>query len=285
MTEGILLRRMQDDPYLTDVGCLVFDEFHERGLDGDLALAMARRVQREVRPELAIVVMSATLDVDRIATWPGIRGSERAGRSFPVSAPPPARGRSRSRRIFEAVQEALATAGGDVLVFLPGVGEIRRSRRASRARAAVPTSPCSTAISAEVRGGAASGGPRRLVSPRMSSPPSVEGVTAVGVAGSSARCVTIPPSASIACELRPDLARLADQRWPAGRSAPGVCLRLGRDGAPALVRSTSRGPARGSAAAVLGSCVGRVIRAHSRGSRRRSRPRALPRAPSHTRRA
>ena len=67
VTEGVLLRRLQDDPFLEDISVVVFDEFHERRLDSDLALAMVRRVQQTVRPDLKIVVMSATLDPHPIA--------------------------------------------------------------------------------------------------------------------------------------------------------------------------------------------------------------------------
>ena len=71
VTEGVLLRRLQDDPFLEDIEIVVFDEFHERRLDSDLALAMVRRVQQTVRPELRIVVMSATLDPTAIAKYLG----------------------------------------------------------------------------------------------------------------------------------------------------------------------------------------------------------------------
>ena len=71
ITEGILLRRLLDDPFLPDVGAVVFDEFHERSLASDLALAMVRQIQQTVRPELKIVVMSATLATEPIAAYPG----------------------------------------------------------------------------------------------------------------------------------------------------------------------------------------------------------------------
>ena len=85
VTEGVLLRRLQDDPFLDDVTIVVFDEFHERRLDSDLALAMVRRVQQTVRPDLRIVVMSATLDPEPIARWLGDCPVVRSeGRLFPV---------------------------------------------------------------------------------------------------------------------------------------------------------------------------------------------------------
>src|SRR5688572_28983839 len=85
ITEGILLRRLLDDPFLQGVAAVVFDEFHERSLASDLALAMVRQVQQSVRPELRIVVMSATLAAEPIAQYlGGCPIVESGGRTFPV---------------------------------------------------------------------------------------------------------------------------------------------------------------------------------------------------------
>src|SRR5205085_9322411 len=85
MTEGILLRRLLDNPFLPDVAAVVFDEFHERSLSSDLALAMVRQIQQSVRPDLKIVVMSATLAVEPVAKYlGGCPIVESLGRSFPV---------------------------------------------------------------------------------------------------------------------------------------------------------------------------------------------------------
>src|SRR6478752_10382508 len=85
ITEGILLRRLLDDPFLPDVSAVVFDEFHERSLASDLALAMVRQIQQSVRPELKIVVMSATLAAEPIARYlGGCPTVESRGRTFPV---------------------------------------------------------------------------------------------------------------------------------------------------------------------------------------------------------
>lgn len=135
VTDGILLRMLQDDPFLERVGAVVFDEFHERGLNVDLALAMVRRVQQTVRPDLKIVVMSATLNVEAVSAYLGnCPVLETEGRLYPVETV--YRDGQRSvggssgpidfSEVRSAVECALEKSPGDILVFLPGVGEIRR---------------------------------------------------------------------------------------------------------------------------------------------------------------
>ncbi len=129
VTEGVLTRRLLGDPELRGVGCVIIDEFHERHLDGDLALALVERL-RGKRPDLALVVMSATLDAEPVAAFladaPIIRSE---GRTFPVTiehiAQPDDRhlGKQVAASVRRVAQEGLE---GDVLVFLPGSGEIRR---------------------------------------------------------------------------------------------------------------------------------------------------------------
>ena len=135
VTEGILTRMLQDDPELPGIGAVLFDEFHERHLHGDLGAALALDVQADLRPDLRLVVMSATLDGERIARWLDAPRLASHGRSFDVriAHPPPraeeawpARGwPSHVRRVVEL---ALAENEGDVLVFLPGRREIDQVR-------------------------------------------------------------------------------------------------------------------------------------------------------------
>ncbi len=132
VTEGILLRLLQDDPFLERFTCVVFDEFHERSLDADLALALCQRVRSEVRPELQLVVMSATLDPEPVASFLGAAPIvESRGRQYPVEIRHRALDRLEplERGVRRAVEDALPETPGHVLVFLPGVGEIRRCAR------------------------------------------------------------------------------------------------------------------------------------------------------------
>ncbi len=236
VTEGILLRRFQDDPFLDGIGCVVFDEFHERNLDGDLALAMARRVQLEARPELAIVVMSATLDVERIASWLGDSPRiESEGRSFPVDVRyRAARGREPlEERVFDGVREILAQTSGSVLVFLPGVGEIRRARERlaeGARRGDFELVELYGDLSPERQDAALRAGAKRrvvLATNVAESSITVEDVTGVVDSG-LARSMRHDPSVGLdRLELGPISRASADQRaGRAGRTAPGVCLRL-----------------------------------------------------------
>jgi ATP-dependent helicase HrpB len=136
VTEGILLRWLQDDRTLGNIGAVVFDEFHERSLLGDVALALVKHLQQTQRPDLAMVVMSATLDAEPVATYLGgcpILISE--GQSYPVeigylSQPDP---RAITTQAAEAVERIIRDgAPGDILVFMPGRGEINSTLDALR---------------------------------------------------------------------------------------------------------------------------------------------------------
>ena len=140
MTEGVFLRRVLADPFLDGIGCIVFDEFHERHLDGDLALALARRVQSEVRDDLRIVVLSATLDPAPVSSFlANAKVLESQGRLFPVTTHyQPAFGRERLEdQVARGVKSLIGLldsgadfGGPDVLVFLPGVREIGNAEKA-----------------------------------------------------------------------------------------------------------------------------------------------------------
>jgi ATP-dependent helicase HrpB len=126
VTEGILTRMLQDDPMLEDVAAILFDEFHERHLAGDLGLALALDVQAGLREDLRIVAMSATLDGEKLAQCLDAPRLSSAGRSFPVKIAHVAarRDEAMEHQVKRTVAHALSEHPGDVLVFLPGQREI-----------------------------------------------------------------------------------------------------------------------------------------------------------------
>ena len=126
VTEGILTRMLQDDPMLENVGAILFDEFHERHLAGDLGLALALDVQAGLREDLRLVAMSATLDGEKLAAFLDAPRLSSAGRSYPVRIAhfPARRDEAIEHQVKRAVEHALAEHPGDLLVFLPGQREI-----------------------------------------------------------------------------------------------------------------------------------------------------------------
>src|SRR6266545_644142 len=132
VTPGILLRFLHDDPYLESTAAVLFDEFHERSLENDLALGMVRLIQQTVRPDLRIVVMSATLDTGAVAAYlggcPVVTGE---GRLYPVTIryePRPSQ-QPWHMAVAATVERLLCETDGDILAFLPGLYEIRQAQR------------------------------------------------------------------------------------------------------------------------------------------------------------
>jgi ATP-dependent helicase HrpB len=247
-TEGILLAQLQDDPFLEGVGCIVFDEFHERSLEADLALAMARRVREEAREDLRLIATSATLQAEPIAAFLGGAGGPAPivaseGRLFPVEVDfvPPERGAPGGRdgrdsrealgaQVQRAVRQALERSGGDVLVFLAGVGEIRRCGQALGSIKGVDVVELYGDLPPEKQDAALREGPRRRVvlsTNVAESSVTVAGVRAVVDSG-EARVMRHEPGAGIDRLKVERIDRAAaDQRaGRAGRLGPGLCLRL-----------------------------------------------------------
>ncbi|MDR2862873.1 MAG: ATP-dependent helicase HrpB [Puniceicoccales bacterium] len=134
VTEGLLLRQMLSDPQLRGVGALVFDEFHERHLDSDLALAFARRLQESTRPDLLIIVMSATLDSGALVKWLGdCEQLSVEGRLFPIAVEYAGGGaRQQGTPVWEVAAQQFRKAfhsepEGDFLIFMPGAYEIQKT--------------------------------------------------------------------------------------------------------------------------------------------------------------
>ncbi|MDB5440391.1 MAG: ATP-dependent helicase HrpB [Caulobacteraceae bacterium] len=238
VTEGVFTRMILGDPGLDGVSGVLFDEFHERSLDADLGLALARDAQQVLRPDLRLLVMSATLDGARISSLLGeapIVQSE--GRAFEVQTRylgfDPAQ--RLEEQVARAVQTAITQESGGVLVFLPGAGEIRRVETLLRDRLAKLPADIHPLYGALERGeqdaaiSPASPGRRKVVLATSIAETSLtlEGVRVV-IDGGFSRVPRFDPSSGL---TRLDTVRVsrasADQRrGRAGRTEPGVCYRL-----------------------------------------------------------
>jgi ATP-dependent helicase HrpB len=243
VTEGILTRMIQDDPELAGVGAILFDEFHERHLHGDLGAALALDVQANLRANLRLVIMSATLDGERIARWFDAPQRISEGRSYPVRiAHPPARAneawpeRGWPFHLRRAVEQALAENSGDVLAFLPGRREIEQARAALSSVAAEAAEVSLVALHGELSLAeqhaalaAAAPGTRRVVLATnvAESSLTLPGVRAVVDTGLAREPRFDPNSGFTRLDTIVISQASADQRaGRAGRLGPGACYRL-----------------------------------------------------------
>jgi ATP-dependent helicase HrpB len=239
VTEGILLRQMSFDPRLRGISVLVFDEFHERHLYGDISLARALQLQRSVRPDLKLIVMSATLDVAGLREYLApCDVLESQGRTFPVTVeylPHPVD--FECEPVWEvAARECARVAArtaGDLLVFMPGAYEIGRTVQAVQNEKALRdflVLPLHGELPADAQDRAVARYDRRkiIVSTNVAETSlTIDGVTAV-IDGGLARMPHYDPHRGINTLLIEKIsAASADQRaGRAGRTAPGVCVRL-----------------------------------------------------------
>ncbi|MFO7304130.1 MAG: ATP-dependent helicase HrpB [Gammaproteobacteria bacterium] len=246
LTEGILTRLLQDDPALEEVGLVIFDEYHERSVHADLGLALCLDSQEALRDDLRLLVMSATLDSERVATLLGNAPVVRsAGRSFPVEirwvAPESARMRATraetrlEARVAMQVERALAEDEGDILVFLPGQGEIRRTQALLDERGLpqhVRVFPLYGELDADVQDAALSPSPqgqRKIVLATNIAETSltIEGVRVVIDSGLARRARFDPGSGMSRLEtVRISRASAEQRSGRAGRLEAGVCYRL-----------------------------------------------------------
>jgi ATP-dependent helicase HrpB len=244
ITEGILTRMIQDDPALEDVACVVFDEFHERSLNADLGLALSLDAQAVLRPELRILLMSATLEAQRLGQWLPAPVVSSAGFLFPVETHylDPRRAAALpnkpSERLAELVpgqvREALNRHEGDVLVFLPGVADLQRVDR--KLGDSLPPNTDLHLLHGELPLEAQDAALRPAVAGRRKvilatsiaeTSLTIEGVRVV-VDGGFARVPRfIARTGFTTLETVPVARAAADQRrGRAGRLAPGTCYRL-----------------------------------------------------------
>ena len=235
VTEGLLVRRMLADPGLEGVACVILDEVHERAVEGDLALAFCLEVQREFRPELRLVAMSATADAAALSRLMGARVVHSAGRMFAVRVRHAARDIAGPRALPEAMAAAvrgvLAAEEGDVLAFLPGMGEIVRTQAALAGCGAVvlplhgelPVAQQDLALRPDAAGG------RRVVLATSIAETSltVPGVRVV-IDGGWRRAPRLDAASGLSrlVTVRISAAAAEQRAGRAGREAPGVAVRL-----------------------------------------------------------
>ncbi len=236
MTPGILLQQLHGNPYLESVGAVLFDEFHERSLDNDLALGMVRLLQQTVRPDLRVVVMSATLAVKAVARYlGGCPIIDSTGRLHPVDIMHEPRPESQPWPLAtaRAVERTLDRTPGDLLVFLPGLQEIRQTAHHLEAVATARdllVLPLHGELAAADQDAALLPQPRRkvvLATNVAETSVTVEGVTGVVDTGLARELVFDPAVGLDRLKLTPISRASADQRaGRAGRTQPGVCVRL-----------------------------------------------------------
>ena len=237
ITEGILLRMMLSDPFLEGIGCIVFDEFHERHLHGDISLARAVSLQEELRPDLKIVVMSATLDTKTLEHYLApCRVLQSDGRMFPVDIQYLSSIRA-DVPVWElatrAFEEFVANQSGDVLVFMPGSYEINRTIEALSHCSAAKSSvifPLHGDLPPDVQDAAVNPNAKRkiIVSTNVAETSlTIDGVRWVIDSG-FARIARFDPYRGINTLYVERISRAAaDQRaGRAGRTAAGTCIRL-----------------------------------------------------------
>jgi ATP-dependent helicase HrpB len=238
VTEGIFTRQILDDPELSGIAAILFDEFHERSLDADMGLALARDAQLGLREDLRILVMSATLDGARVARLLGEAPVvESEGRAFPVETRYLGRKADApiERQMADAIASALRADGGSVLAFLPGAAEIRRTQTflAERVQdASIEIVPLFGALDAAVQDRAISPPPKGtrkvvLATSIAETSLTIEGVRIVVDSG-LARVPRYEPDIGLTRleTVRVSRAAADQRRGRAGRTEPGVCYRL-----------------------------------------------------------
>lgn len=284
VTQAIFLRMIQEDPFIQDIVLVIFDEFHERTSIADLSLAFALEA-REARPGLSILVMSATMDTEKVATFLGCSEMSAPGRAWPVAVryQPPLAGERIEGATARAIESALEAGSGDILAFLPGLRELRRvagilaergiGGRGSSSRSRRDSESLHDFEVLLLHGSLALEDQRRVINPGTvnsrriilatnvaETSLTVPGVTAVVDSGLSRFMGWHPRSGLNRLETGPVSKAEAEQRrGRAGRLGPGLCIRCWDEG---TVLPESRGPelSRSELAALVLECAARGIR-------------------------
>jgi ATP-dependent helicase HrpB len=256
VTEGVLARLLQDDPALEQIGCVIFDEFHERSLQSDLGLALCLDARRQLGASFRLILMSATLEAERVVrllqdaahvTVPArafpvaVHYLGRGAPLLPGAGPDGARDAQRLiDAVARAIRQALDESGGDVLAFLPGARDIRRVEE-TLSRDSLPAGVRVMSLYGQMSSAAqdavldpAPAGTRKVVLATNLAETSltIPGVTAVVDAGLVRRSRFDPGTGMSRLELERISRASSDQRCGrAGRVAPGVCYRLWSEGA------------------------------------------------------
>jgi ATP-dependent helicase HrpB len=233
VTEGLLVRRLQSDPGLSGVAAVILDEVHERSLDADIALAFCLDLQREYRPELRLLAMSATADGARLGPLLDAAVIECAGRAHPVTVRHAARDIAAPRDLPEAmaraVRAALAEHSGDILAFLPGMAEIRRTQAALEGCGALVLPLHGDLPPAEQDRALRPAEGRRVVLATSIAETSLTIANVrIVVDGGWRRAPRLDPATGLTglATLRISRAAATQRAGRAGREAPGVAIRL-----------------------------------------------------------
>ncbi|MCC5834851.1 MAG: ATP-dependent helicase HrpB [Opitutales bacterium] len=235
LTEALLLRRLQQDPLLKGIGAILFDEFHERHIDGDIALSLCRRLQQQKRPDLILGVMSATLNIEQVRGFlPDAAWLESGSRSYPVDIHYHASGDKPAWEVAaQAFRKAADQFDGDCLIFMPGAWEIRQTMEAIsnlKEASGFQILPLHGELPAEAQDAAVNPGTRRkvIVSTNVAETSlTIDGAQLVIDSGLARTPVYDVNRGINTLLVQPISQASADQRaGRAGRTGPGIAYRL-----------------------------------------------------------